>query len=558
MHAKRITTAVCAAAVIVLWAVTVTDVASATHFRYGHYSWKPASGNTIEFTLQNAFRRDGYSCVDPATGTPSTSPSPVSCTGPGGLPGIGDVFVEFIGGTVFNTGDGGQVGSPSGPLLYKVTSIDPANNWVFALALDPSSLPSVDTTISHTYGTPGDYTAFTDSCCRISSVAGPNAHINNPDGGYRVETTVNVGSGNSSPISALPPIVVCPIDEVCAFQVPGADPDGDTLGYRLSTASEASSLGFVQPGPPHATNAAAVSSSGQYSWDTTGANLGPSGTNTLYSTQVTIEDLDGAGNVRSKSALDWLIQLVPCPPGGCEPPVIEPPPGSPPVCNSTQVANVGAALSFTVGASDPNSSDSVTLNVAGLPPGATMTPALPVDGNPVSSTFEWTPGASDLGTTVVVTFLATTADGSALCPVTIDVTEASAKGRMTGGGSITNGGTRVTHGLTLNCDKAKGPHKLQVNWSRGKRFHLESLDSASCTDDPSISEGKPVAGFDTYRGSGTGRYNGRSGATAEWVLTDAGEPGQNDTFAIKVTDADGNVVLDESGKVKGNHQAHPE
>lgn len=385
-----------------------------THFRYGHYSWRPAGGTTIEFTIQNGFRRNGYSCIDPSTlaGT--------SCSGGDGLPGAGDMFAEFIGFTQFFPGDGSLIASPVGPLLYVVTSIDPANNWLFALALDPASLPALDTTISHTYAAPGDYLAFTDSCCRISAVAGVNAHINNPDGPYRVETVVNVDTGNSSPVSAMHPIVLCPIGEVCNFSVPGADPDGDALNFRLSTSSEAGG-GFTQPGPLFAPNAATVSVSGVYTWDTTGATLGPAGTNTLYSTQVTIEDIDASGSVKSKVALDFLIQLVPCPPEGCEPPEFPPPPpGEPPVCNTTQVVNLGGTLTFMVAASDPNPADTVTLNVAGLPLGATMTPPLPTSGNPVSSDFSWTPTAPDVGT-VVVNFTATSPDGSALCPVTIEV-----------------------------------------------------------------------------------------------------------------------------------------
>src|SRR3990172_1453331 len=204
-----------------------------THFRYGHYTWTQAGGNTIEVTLQNAFRRNGYSCRD------LVSLGVVPCTGPDGLPGVGDVIAEFIGFTQFDWGDGSpSVGSPIGPLLYLVTSIDPANNWLFGLALDPASLPAIDASLSHTYAAPGNYTAFTDSCCRISRVAGVNEHINNPDGGYRVETIINVGTTNNSPISALPPIILCPIDALCTFLVPGADPDGDSLNFRLSTPAE--------------------------------------------------------------------------------------------------------------------------------------------------------------------------------------------------------------------------------------------------------------------------------------------------------------------------------
>src|SRR5262249_28014547 len=158
---------------------------------------------------------------------------------------------------------------------------------------------------------PGNYLAFTDSCCRISSQFLGNAHINNPDGGYRVETLVNVGTGNSPPVSTLPPIVVCPINDVCQFFIPAGDANGDRVRFRLSTPSQASSFGpFRQPGPPFAPNSPTISSQGLYTWNTTGATLGPSGSNTLYSTQVTMEDLDSLGQVKSKTALDFLIQLV--------------------------------------------------------------------------------------------------------------------------------------------------------------------------------------------------------------------------------------------------------
>lgn len=132
--------------------------------------------------------------------------------------------------------------------------------------------------------------------------------------------------------------------------------------------------------------------------------------------------------------------------------------------------------------------------------------------------------------------------------------------RMTGGGSILANATTFSHGFTLACDVATPgtPGRLQVNWGKGNKFHLEAIDAATCADAPAISEGQPAAGFDTYAGHGTGRYNGVSGAQAEWVVTDAGEPGRNDTFTIKITDDAGNVVLDKSGKLRsGNHQAHP-
>lgn len=132
------------------------------------------------------------------------------------------------------------------------------------------------------------------------------------------------------------------------------------------------------------------------------------------------------------------------------------------------------------------------------------------------------------------------------------------KGRMTGGGSVfTTDGVRVTHAFELNCAASQGPNNLQVNWGKGNRFHLESLTSAFCSDDPTIEESPPVSGFDTYEGSGSGRYNGVSGATATWKFTDAGEPGKNDFAEINIWDAGGNLVLSVAGNLnRGNHQAH--
>jgi uncharacterized repeat protein (TIGR01451 family) len=385
----------------------VAQPANASHFRYGHYFWSPLSGSGIEFTLQNAWRRDANPCIDPATQTA------VACSAPDGLPAVGDVILESTGGTTFSTGDGSVIGSPLGPLEYLVTAIDPSQNFLFGLALDPTSLPVVDTTITHTYPASGDFLAFTDSCCRIGQL------VNNSNGGYRVETLVNVGTGNSSPVSALPPIVQCPINAVCSFLVPGSDPDGDPLQFRLSTSAEASSTGgFTQPGPPFAPNAASIDpSTGQYTWDTTGATLAASG-DTLYSTQVTIEDRDPVtGAAKSKVALDFIIKLTQV---TGVPPQFDSPPT--PACGSTLSAPVGNQLTFTVQASDADAGQTVTLNAAGLPLGATMNPPLPTAGNPVSSTFSWTPTGSQTGSHVV-TFSATDDTGlQALCSVTIQVT----------------------------------------------------------------------------------------------------------------------------------------
>lgn len=73
-----------------------------------------------------------------------------------------------------------------------------------------------------------------------------------------------------------------------------------------------------------------------------------------------------------------------------------------PTCGTTLTANTGQAFTFTVRASDPNTGNTVTLSSSALPVGATMTPALPTNGNPVQSVFNWTPGAGQTGLFTII------------------------------------------------------------------------------------------------------------------------------------------------------------
>ncbi|NOX91237.1 MAG: hypothetical protein GXP18_01950 [Gammaproteobacteria bacterium] len=342
------------------------------------------------------------------------------CTGPGRVAGVGDIIVERIGGSQFNWGDGSaRVGSSFGPLLYLVTSIDPVNNWLSGVAVDPTSLPiansgdPIDTILNHTYSSAGTFTAFLASCCRISRSSGPNEHINNRGGNYRIETVIDLSSGNNSPSSVQDPVVLCPINSVCNFAIPATDVDGDTISFRLSTSVEAG--GFRQPGSQGsgAPNPASIDPlTGIYTWDTAGATLANSGRNTLYSTQVMIED------GTTKVPLDFFIQLTTV---DSDPPIIQPPENLPPICNTTRVIATGDTLTFDIVASDPDAGDIITLNSAGLPSGAFMTPVLPITGNPVSSTFSWTPDVTQTGNVLVSFSARSSSGGFSQCPVTLEV-----------------------------------------------------------------------------------------------------------------------------------------
>ena len=117
---------------------------------------------------------------------------------------------------------------------------------------------------------------------------------------------------------------------------------------------------------------------------------------------------------------------------------------------------------------------------------------------------------------------------------------------------------RVHHGFELHCNPSRGPNNLEINWGNGNRFHLDTLTSGRCYDDPSIDPGNPPADFDTYVGSGTGSYNGVAGAVATWTFTDAGEPGVHDFARYEIRSSPGGpVVLSLSGYLRhGNQQAH--
>lgn len=412
--------------VLVATAAAAPRAAHATHERAALITWSPTTGNTVEFTITGAWRRSAYSTSNGRCRNPNDTTAPVleqiPCTGSDGFADPGDVIVESQGGTQFNPGQGSNIGSPLGALLYVVTSVDRTNDWLFATAIDPTSLPTVDTTITKTYTSPGTRTAFISDCCRVSNTPGGNQHINNPDGNYRIETLVTAGGTNRPPVSTMPPIVLCPKNGVCAFTVPASDPDTDTVTFRLSTSTEASGSagGFTQPGPTDAPNAASVdANTGVYTWNTAGATVGGPTSNTYYSTQVTIEDRDGSNNVKSRIAVDFLIQLVD---QAGVPPVFDHPPT--PACGSTLDVNPGDTATFTVQASDTDFGQTVTLNAVGLPAGATLTPLLPTTSNPVSTVFDWVTGGGDAGTTHVITFTATdTANQQAQCSITIQVAQ---------------------------------------------------------------------------------------------------------------------------------------
>jgi hypothetical protein len=254
-----------------------------------------------------------------------------------------------------NFGDGS-----AGAINLKVTSINTSEDWFYGEAI-----------VTHTYNSDANFLAFFSSCCKISTLQ------NNADGSWRLESLVTVGNGNNSPVVTLPAIVNVPVNQSAAnFTVPVADPDGDAVSFRLATSAEM--LGSQPSG-------FSVSSTGIAGFNTNGKYPGQ-----LYNAAIAVTDSKGA-----KTVVDFIIKITNQSTAPEFNYAITPANGA-----VYQVAP-GQPVNFAVNATDADNGDIVTLQAVGIPPGAVLSPSLPVSGNPVQSTFSWTPTSSNLGTNVV-------------------------------------------------------------------------------------------------------------------------------------------------------------
>lgn len=269
---------------VVLLVTAIPNLLEASHFRYGHLTWRPRpdiSSSSVEFKLTDAFRRSGY-----------------SGSGTDGHPIVGDTITEGVGATRLIFGDGNSTAT----LRYVVTSFSREENWLIGHALDPTTNSSV---ILHAYpsatnsGSP--WVAEINSCCRISTLR------NAADASYIVFSLVETSSGNSSPVSSLTPFVNLEQNGVRTFTIPASDPDPNTrFRFRLANNSESGIPN--QPGPPSAPNSLSVDSvTGVVTWNTSGVD-----TSSLWATQIIIEDRDATtGSLRTQVAVDFIIRIVP-------------------------------------------------------------------------------------------------------------------------------------------------------------------------------------------------------------------------------------------------------
>jgi len=342
------------------------------HYCFDQISWRARpdiAPNTAEFTMLSAFRQDFF-----------------QGSGKDGLPVQGDIIFDTMGGASLTFGDGNF----SDIQMYIVTDISEKENWILGRALDPLT---GNKTILHTYPAPADPETGGSWKAGIKSAhrQAVEEHVNNPDGGYQLETLVEFKTLSGSPAPFVDVIVNATHNSVFSFSVT----------CRLATDLEASSFagGFTQPGPPYVANPLTVDDNTvMVSWDTTSTNPGQP----FY--QVVVED------GKSESCVEVFIQ-------------VNEKAGEPPVCgvpDEIQSAYIGTLFSINIVASDPDGW--ITgIEAVNLPPWATLSIITNLPTADAVASISGIAGPEDTGL-YVLSIVATDNDGNqAVSPLKIRV-----------------------------------------------------------------------------------------------------------------------------------------
>jgi hypothetical protein len=328
--------------------LSVSNQLHATHFRFGHITWRRDAGNTVTFSVRTAWREDEVQPNTPALN--GEFESQIS---------FGDGMLSVLPEIGVNT-------------VVEGTFTDlAAERYVVILF-----------TTTHTYASEGPFTAFFESCCRISTL------VNAGDADERVETIVDLRNGKSgSPVASIPPILQMRLGGLQRVPLAIADPDGDPLTTRLATFEES----LIPIAPQAGGNVLSVTPDGVIEWDTSGTIA-----DQKFAVQVAIEE-NHRGNI-SRVALDFIVEIVDEAPGMNQAPTCAGEGG-------LNLVRVGETFTRSFIGLDPDG-DTLRLTALGLPPGATLTPPFGTEQlPPFEAVFEWTPQVSDTGSAHSVTVL---------------------------------------------------------------------------------------------------------------------------------------------------------
>lgn len=430
--------------------------AGATHYRSMQLTWVRTASQTAQFTATLTIRYSYFTTAPVLNGT---------------------VAVAAI-----NFGDGVTESADD----YVVKQVDIANDSIVA-----------EKVVSHTYAGGGPYRAFIDATGQRLSAP---QHINNPDKGVRLETLVNFAAGGS-PVSAITPIVDCPKNGLCTFAIPAAQTGNLPLRYVFATSEQMTgTTGGSQP-----TGATVDATTGVYRWDTTGATLNTTNTGgTYYSTQVRILALVGGSTdvnaPLATTAVDFFIRLT-------DTTANQRPHFHTPIDGAVYTVAVGTAATFTIEAGDDDTNDPVTVGVALLPTGATLS-ALPVSGHEARATFSWTPTVP--GTTLL-SLTATDSHFLGALPHTVTIVATGPTTLTAVGGDATISPGTLTARLLFGSTPVPGK-------TIGFTFNAQSYTATTGTDGVATVTNVPVSGF---VGSPTGAVAASFAGDSNYLASDA-------------------------------------
>jgi hypothetical protein len=375
--------------------------AYASHFRYGTITWSinnPAQPNVVTIRFESAWRLSfGWGVtVNPGATIHGSRFAPIE---------------------IFRTTGGF---STSVQPNYQVTSVNPAEDWFTAVAQVTVTLPAQN----------AEYTVRFANCCRISTLL-----ENNRDRDFIVTAGLTVRMPpqaiNQPPTASTLPIIVLARNESASFPIPATDPNGDAITFSVPTGAQ---TGLVTTRP----NGLSVSPTGVVTWTPT--------VNGLYAMQVRLADPHGA-----YTSVDVLLSVITAV-------------GQPPVVLIDNVAApksittvYGTPIGFNVRGFDPEMTP-VLLTSGSLPPGANMSPSLPTTAVNASSTFNWTPSLSAIGS-YVLNFAARDGHGrQSSQSVSLTITgNPPTISCLTSGNTIeATGPSGALFGVTANVDDAEG------------------------------------------------------------------------------------------------------
>ena len=345
---------------------------SANHFRYGTMSWEPISDNgthvTIRLKMENGWTANHSSFSSTSVGT------------------IKNNFIKIYWGDGSNTN-----------VDIKILSRDEGTNDTISEMGDYTS-STWTSGATHTYSSDGDYVVYWSGSAREG--------VENSNGStWRNETKVNIGGpydNNTSPVSAVPPVIQVQDNTTFTYQVSATDANSDNLTYRWGTKAEFfnGSGSFVMP------TGMTLSSSGLVSWDVKDSVLcsgcsqnDVNDVGDLWVAVIMVEDRHDNGTAKSYIPVDFFFKTTEA---------SNDPADFTDFPTGTKTVSVGGTKTFTIKSTD-DSGVAPTITVLNPPSdnSSIWSTTTSTSGGETTFSISFTPDSSMGGNTYVVNIRST-------------------------------------------------------------------------------------------------------------------------------------------------------